>query len=102
MFNYQPIIRIQDKSIVGVEVLSRWRDYHRTDVSPELFIPLIKKIGLYRQYYINIIEKSLSEIAPLAIKHQLMISLNVGRTDPKFFQLQTKPFKNICTGYRFF
>ncbi|HID3221529.1 TPA: EAL domain-containing protein [Enterobacter cloacae] len=79
--NYQPIIRIQDKSIVGVEVLSRWRDYHRTDVSPELFIPLIKKIGLYRQYYINIIEKSLSEIAPLAIKHQLMISLNVGRTE---------------------
>ena len=62
-------------------MLSRWRDYHRTDVSPELFIPLIKKIGLYRQYYINIIEKSLSEIAPLAIKHQLMISLNVGRTE---------------------
>ncbi|WP_163335320.1 EAL domain-containing protein, partial [Enterobacter hormaechei] len=49
--NYQPIIRIQDKSIVGVEVLSRWRDYHRIVVSPELFIPLIKKIGLYRQYY---------------------------------------------------
>ncbi|HGE6929414.1 TPA: EAL domain-containing protein [Enterobacter cloacae] len=79
--NYQPIIRIEDHKIVGVEVLSRWRDYNQADVSPELFIPLIKKIGLYRQYYINIIAKSLSEIAQLAIKHQLMISLNVGRTE---------------------
>ncbi|WP_218729088.1 EAL domain-containing protein, partial [Enterobacter chuandaensis] len=69
--NYQPIVRVQDKKIVGVEVLSRWRDPKHGDVSPELFIPLIKKIGLYKKYYINILEKSLSDIAPLAIKHQL-------------------------------
>jgi sensor c-di-GMP phosphodiesterase-like protein len=46
--NYQPIIRIRDQKIVGVEVLSRWRDQKHGDVSPELFIPLIKKIGLYK------------------------------------------------------
>jgi sensor c-di-GMP phosphodiesterase-like protein len=79
--NYQPIIRIHDQKIVGVEVLSRWRDQKQGDVSPELFIPLIKKIGLYKKYYCNIIEKSLSEIAPLAIKHQLIVSLNVGRKE---------------------
>ncbi|WP_370977169.1 EAL domain-containing protein [Enterobacter ludwigii] len=79
--NYQPIIRIQDKKMVGVEVLSRWRDNNHGEVSPELFIPLIKKIGLYQKYYINIIEKSLAEIASLAIKHQLVISLNIGRTE---------------------
>ncbi|MFL7886670.1 CSS-motif domain-containing protein, partial [Enterobacter pseudoroggenkampii] len=37
--NYQPIIRIHDQKIVGVEVLSRWRDQKHGDVSPELFIP---------------------------------------------------------------
>ena len=79
--NYQPIIRIHDQKIVGVEVLSRWRDQKHGDVSPELFIPLIKKIGLYKKYYSNIIEKSLSDIAPLAIKHQLIVSINVGRTE---------------------
>ncbi|WP_336238536.1 EAL domain-containing protein [Enterobacter chuandaensis] len=79
--HYQPIVRVQDKKIVGVEVLSRWRDPKHGDVSPELFIPLIKKIGLYKKYYINILEKSLSDIAPLAIKHQLVVSLNVGRTE---------------------
>lgn len=78
---YQPIIRIQDKKIVGIEVLSRWNDQKHGDVSPELFIPLIKKIGLYRKYYINIIEKSLLEVASLATKHQLVVSLNVGRTE---------------------
>lgn len=79
--NYQPIIRIRDQKIVGVEVLSRWRDQKHGDVSPELFIPLIKKIGLYKRYYGNVIGKSLSEIAPLAIKHQLIVSINVGRKE---------------------
>lgn len=79
--HYQPIVRIEDKKIVGVEVLSRWRDARYGDVSPELFIPLIKKIGLYKNYYINILQKSLSDIAPLIIKYHLVVSLNVGRTE---------------------
>lgn len=79
--HYQPIVRIEDNKIVGVEVLSRWRDARYGDVSPELFIPLIKKIGLYKNYYINILQKSLSDIAPLIIKYHLVVSLNVGRTE---------------------
>lgn len=79
--HFQPIIRVSDKKIVGVEVLSRWRDNNHKDVSPELFIPLIKKIGLYPYYYTNMIKKSLAEIAPLANEYQLMVSVNVGRTE---------------------
>lgn len=79
--HFQPIIRVADKKIVGVEVLSRWQDNNHREVSPELFIPLIKKIGLYKVYYQNMIKKSLSEISALATEHQLMISLNVGRTE---------------------
>jgi sensor c-di-GMP phosphodiesterase-like protein len=79
--NYQPIIQVRDQHIVGIEVLSRWRDKNHMNVSPELFIPLIKKMGLYKKHYINMLKKALSEIAPLAIKHTLIISLNVGRTE---------------------
>lgn len=79
--NYQPIIRVQDKKIVGIEVLSRWRDNNHMNVSPELFIPLIKKIGLYTIYYSNMIHKALSEIGALAGQYQLVISINVGRTE---------------------
>ena len=42
--HFQPIIRVADKKIVGVEVLSRWQDNNHKEVSPELFIPLIKKL----------------------------------------------------------
>ncbi len=62
-------------------MLSRWQDNNHKEVSPELFIPLIKKIGLYNVYYQNMIKKSLAEIAALAAEHQLMISLNVSRTE---------------------
>lgn len=79
--HFQPIIRVADKKIVGVEVLSRWQDNNHKEVSPELFIPLIEKIGLYNVYYQNMIKKSLAEIAGLAAEHQLKISLNVGRTE---------------------
>lgn len=79
--HYQPIIRIHDQKIAGVEVLSRWQDANHTEVSPELFIPLIEKLGLYERYYANTISKSLAEIAPLALAHQLIISLNVGHSE---------------------
>ncbi len=79
--HFQPVIRVADKKIVGVEVLSRWQDNNHKEVSPELFIPLIKKIGLYNVYYQNMIKKSTAEIAALAAEHQLMVSLNVGRTE---------------------
>jgi sensor c-di-GMP phosphodiesterase-like protein len=79
--HYQPIVRPGDKKIVGVEVLSRWQDSNAMDVSPELFIPLIEKFGLYDNYYTNIIKKSFAEISSLANEHQLLISLNVGRIE---------------------
>lgn len=79
--NYQPIMRIRDQKVVGVEVLSRWRDKNYPDVSPELFIPLIEKMGRYTDYYTSTIKQCFSEIAGLALKHQLIISLNVGRTE---------------------
>ncbi|MBE3502820.1 EAL domain-containing protein, partial [Enterobacter cloacae complex sp. I11] len=34
-----------------------------------------------KNYYINILQKSLSDIAPLIIKYHLVVSLNVGRTE---------------------
>ena len=71
--HYQPIIRIQDSKIVGVEVLSRWRDAKHGDVSPELFIPLIQKIGLYKKYYTHILEKALKDIAPLRLLYRLSL-----------------------------
>lgn len=88
--NYQPIIRTYDQKITGVEVLSRWRDTNHMHISPEFFIPLIEKLGLYDEYYTHIMRKAFSEISSLITEHQLLISLNVGRTE-----IEDKTFSKV-------
>ncbi len=43
---YQPIIRLQDCSIVGFEALLRWRHPELGWISPATFIPVAEEIGL--------------------------------------------------------
>jgi diguanylate cyclase (GGDEF)-like protein/PAS domain S-box-containing protein len=43
---YQPVVRIQDGSIEGVEALLRWRHPERGMIPPDQFIPLAEETGL--------------------------------------------------------
>jgi diguanylate cyclase (GGDEF)-like protein/PAS domain S-box-containing protein len=43
---YQPVVRIQDGSISGVEALLRWRHPERGMIPPDQFIPLAEETGL--------------------------------------------------------
>ncbi len=43
---YQPVVRIQDASISGVEALLRWRHPERGMIPPDQFIPLAEETGL--------------------------------------------------------
>ncbi len=46
LLHYQPILRLRDRSIVGVEALVRWRHPEKGILSPRDFIPLAEDIGL--------------------------------------------------------
>jgi diguanylate cyclase (GGDEF)-like protein/PAS domain S-box-containing protein len=43
---YQPVVRIKDGSISGVEALLRWRHPERGMIPPDQFIPLAEETGL--------------------------------------------------------
>ena len=43
---YQPVVRIHDASISGVEALLRWRHPERGMIPPDQFIPLAEETGL--------------------------------------------------------
>ena len=46
LLHYQPILRLRDRSIVGVEALVRWRHPEKGILSPREFIPLAEDVGL--------------------------------------------------------
>jgi diguanylate cyclase (GGDEF)-like protein/PAS domain S-box-containing protein len=43
---YQPVVRIHDGSVTGVEALLRWRHPERGMIPPDQFIPLAEETGL--------------------------------------------------------
>ena len=44
--HYQPVVRLADSSVTGVEALLRWRHPERGLIPPNVFIPLAEEMGL--------------------------------------------------------
>ena len=44
--HYQPLVRLEDRAVIGLEALIRWRHPERGLVSPDQFIPFAEETGL--------------------------------------------------------
>lgn len=71
---YQPIVRIADKSRVGLEALARWENHTLGNVSPGEFIPIAESEGMIDLISEWVID---SAIDRLREKNDLYISINI-------------------------
>lgn len=67
--SYQPIYKLSNLTIVGVEALARWDHPHLGSISPDRFVPLAEEIGWIDALGELILRKASSEMA--AVFHDL-------------------------------
>ncbi|MGB7327738.1 MAG: EAL domain-containing protein [Rubripirellula sp.] len=91
--NYQPIIRLSDSRIQGIEVLMRWKNEQGVYISPCDFIPMTEEIGLIGKVGEWVLEHSMVAFTnvisqlPAGSHDDLYMSVNTSRrqlSDPFF------------------
>ena len=55
---YQPVVSLPEKTIVGVEVLARWRHPERGLIGPAEFIPVAEETGMIADLSYNLIRRA--------------------------------------------
>ncbi len=90
---YQPILEVQSKHIIGVECLIRWKDEVYGQVSPELFLSIAEQLNLYPSMAFSSVQRAFKELSPFVIeKDDFSIAINVNS-----FEIQSSeylPFLN--------
>ncbi|MGZ6016712.1 MAG: putative bifunctional diguanylate cyclase/phosphodiesterase, partial [Phenylobacterium sp.] len=85
---YQPKFDMRERSVTGVEALSRWRHPHRGMLPPDLFIPMAEETGHIRTLTEWVLKRTINDQRTMAeAGHLLDMSINIsGRTlgEPDF------------------
>ncbi len=80
---YQPVIGMEDMTIVGFEALIRWEHPELGLVSPDQFIPIAEDTGQIVEVGAWILRESLQQLVrwdkELGLEHELSINVNVAK-----------------------
>jgi diguanylate cyclase (GGDEF)-like protein/PAS domain S-box-containing protein len=60
---FQPVLRLADMRIPGLEALARWNDPVRGPVSPAEFVPIAEEIGLIGMLGEHVLDRSMAQLA---------------------------------------
>ncbi len=85
---YQPVVRLEDMDIIGVEALVRWRHPTLGLVPPIRFIPLAESTGVIGEIGRFVLRRACEQAAEWQMQHRgLSIAVNVS-----VFQLRSETF----------
>lgn len=78
---YQPIVRVEDRSVAGFEALLRWNHPRRGSISPSEFIPIAERSGAIIPIGLFVLDKAARQLAEwrdhLPFGERLTMSVNV-------------------------
>ncbi len=81
LLQYQPIIRVSDGQMTGLEALVRWNDPERGRIAPDLFIPLAEATNLIQPIGRWVLREACRQMNEWATTHgglaQLDIAVNI-------------------------
>ena len=79
--HYQPIVRLDDLSVEGVEALARWRHPGRGEVPPATFIPMAETTGQIGTLGRNVLARACRQVArwrtEQIVAEDFVVSVNV-------------------------
>lgn len=76
---YQPIVRLGDRQLVGFEALARWHQPAGGAIPPDIFIPVAERDGLLPALTERVMARAIAGLAPLlADGTDIYLSINVG------------------------
>jgi diguanylate cyclase (GGDEF)-like protein/PAS domain S-box-containing protein len=78
---YQPIVRLEDRTIAGFEALLRWDHPREGRISPQVFIPLAEESGMIVELGAFVLDRTARELAvwqsALDVEPPIFASVNV-------------------------
>jgi diguanylate cyclase (GGDEF)-like protein len=73
--HYQPLIELSDGRLLGFEILARWHHPEKGLVAPDVFIPIIERLGLMPEFTLGMLRRACIDAKEWPA--DLRLSLNV-------------------------
>jgi diguanylate cyclase (GGDEF)-like protein/PAS domain S-box-containing protein len=82
--HYQPLIRLADRQLAGVEALMRWRHPELGNVSPGEFIPLAEQTGLIGELSDFLLQRVIADLERWRQRSDLPLTVSVNVSPRQF------------------
>ena len=56
--HYQPLIKLSENRLAGFEILARWHHATKGNIEPDVFIPVVEKLGLIGEFTYSLLRRA--------------------------------------------